>query len=164
MVLVLFAVLVLVACGDRGSAPPGGDKPAEQKAPVSPDGFEQSWFGHLSKVYDGPLLSCVDVAKTALRRLGIEITEEKGGLFETTFEAEGRDGTSLIVILKELSPGTTRITVKVGYLLGDRDAAQRIHSEIQTEFAARKARTPWSAGAATPGSQPPARPGGGTTP
>jgi len=161
---VVLIVLVLVGCGARGAAPPGGDKPAESKTPAAPDGFEESWFGHLSKVYDGPLLACVDVAKTALRRLAIEVTEEKAGLFETTFEAEGRDGTSLIVILKELSPGTTRITVKVGYLLGDRDAAQRIHSEIQSEFAARKARTPWSGGAGAPGAQPSGRPGGGGTP
>lgn len=151
----------LGAC-DKGGAPPA-EKPAESKAPATPDGFEVSWFGHLSKVYQGGQLACVDVVKTALRRLGIEVTEEKGGLFETTLEAEGRDGTSLIVILKEFERGNTRITVKVGYLLGDRDAAQRIHSEIQSEFDARKAKAPWSGGVPR-GAEPPGRPGGGGTP
>jgi len=155
---VALAVLVLGAgaCGDRG-APPAGDKPADAKPAASPDGFETSWFGHLSKTYDTGLVASVDVAKTALRRLGIEVVEEEGGLFETTLEAEGRDGTSLVVILKEFTRGSTRIAVKVGYLLGDRDAAQRIHSEIQSEFDARKAKTPWTGGTSP-------RPGGGGTP
>jgi len=160
----VLVALVLAACGDRGTAPPGGEKPPDAKAPAASDGFEESWFGHLSKIYEGGLPVCVDVAKTALRRLAIEVTEEKGGLFETTLEAEGRDGTSLIVILKEFSRGSTRITVKVGYLLGDRDAAQRIHSEIQSEFDARKARSPWAGGGGAPGAQPSGRPGGGGTP
>ena len=124
----MLAVLVLFggACGDRGGAPPGGDKPADSKAPATPNGFETSWFGHLSKTYDGGLAVDVDVAKAALRRLGIEVQEEKAGIFETTLEGESRDGTSLVVILKEVERGKTRIAVKVGYLLGDHDAARQM--------------------------------------
>ncbi len=146
----VLAVLVLFggACGDRGGAPPGGDKPADSKAPATPNGFETSWFGHLSKTYDGGLAVDVDVAKAALRRLGIEVQEEKAGIFETTLEGESRDGTSLVVILKEVERGKTRIAVKVGYLLGDHDAAQRIHSEIQSEFDTRKSRPGWTSGSA----------------
>src|SRR5436190_383872 len=86
------AMLVAVACGDRGGAPPPADKPAaDAKTPADPNGFEVSWFGHLSKTYEGGLAVGVDVAKAALRRLSIEVTEEKAGIFETTLEGESRD-------------------------------------------------------------------------
>src|SRR5712671_3250155 len=105
------AVVLLVvagACGDRGSAPPPADKPpADAKAPPAPNGFEVSWFGHLSKTYDGGLTADMDVVKAALRRLAIEVQEEKPGIFETTLEGESRDGTSLVVILKEVERGKT---------------------------------------------------------
>lgn len=146
-------------CGDRGGAPPGGDKPAEPKAPAAAaDGFEISWFGHLSKTYDGGLTTTVDLVKAALRRVGIEVQEEKPGTFGMTLEAESRDGTSLVVILKEFERGKTRVTVKVGYLLGDQDAARRIHSEIQSELDLRKTRPGWPSGAAPRVPDPSPRP------
>lgn len=156
--LLTLAVVMASAC-DRGSTPPPADKPADAKAPANANGFEVSWFGHLSKTYDGGLATGVDVAKAALRRLSIDVQEEKPGIFETTLEAESRDGTSLVVILKELERGKTRITIKVGYLLGDRDAAQRIHSEIQSEIDSRKTRPGLTSGSVTS-----PRPPGGPTP
>jgi hypothetical protein len=147
-------LLTSAGCGDRGAPPPGGDKPAESKPAPAPDGFETSWFGHLSRTYEGGLTPTADATKTALKRLGIEVVEESGGLFETTLEAEGRDGTSLVVVLKEFTRGSTRIAVKVGYLLGDRDAAQRIHSEIQSELDARRSKTPWTGGTTPPAGRP----------
>jgi hypothetical protein len=135
---VVAALALLVACSGGGGAGGEAEKHPEPQKPAAGGEFELSWFGLLSKTYDGGLASCADATKQALRRLDIGITEEKGGIFQTTFEAESKDGTSLVVILKELGKTSTRIGVKVGYLLGDKDAAQRIHSELQAEFDARK--------------------------
>jgi len=151
---VVMALLLAVGggCDKPGLPGAGGDKPAETKAP-SPDGLETSWAGHVSKSYEGGLSACTEIVKAALKKLAIEVTEEKTGIFETTLEAESRDGTSLIVILKEVSRTETRVSIKVGYLLGDRDAARRIHSEVQSEVAAKKSARPWS------GATRPAMPG-----
>jgi hypothetical protein len=152
---------LLLACGGQGGGAGGGKaEPAPQPAG---DGFESSWLGHLSRTYPGSLAECTDGAKAALRRLQIDVTEEKPGLFETTLEAEGRDGTSLVLIAKEVTRDSTRIAVKVGYLLGDRDAARRIHSEIESELKARRdeetvRRQRWGGGGATtatPTTRPP---------
>ena len=142
-----------------GAAPPA-EKPAESKDKAAPDGFETSWFGYLSKTYESGLAASVDVTKVALKRLATEIVEEDSGFLKTTLDGEARDGTSLVVVLQELAPTSTRVSVKVGYLLGDRDAAQRIHSEIQGELDARRSKSPWTGGAGVPGG----RPAGGGTP
>ena len=128
--------LLVVACGggSGGGAPAQGEKAPPAKA----DGFETSWSGYLSKTYPGDLGPCVDAAKAALKKLGLEVTGEGGGIFEKTLEGEAGDGTSLDVRVKEVTRGTTRVSIKVGYLLGDKDAARRIHSEIEGELVARR--------------------------
>jgi hypothetical protein len=154
--LALAAVLglLVVACGGGG----GGGAPAQSdKAPeAKTDGFETSWSGYLSKTYPGDLGPCVDAAKASLKKLGLEVTDEGGGIFEKTLEGEAGDGTSLDVRVKEVSRGTTRVSIKVGYLLGDKDAARRIHSEIEGELAARRNETAerqrrWRSGSTMPG-------------
>ena len=143
-------VLTVAACGWGGGASSGGEKKGDQPKPAAaPNGFETSVFGHLSKTYDAGLTPSVEVVKEALKRLAIDVVDEKAGIFGTTLEGESKDGTSLVVVLKELSKSTTRISVKVGYLLGDKDAALRIHSEIQAGFDARKAVRPFGTGART---------------
>jgi hypothetical protein len=130
-------LFALAGCGGGGgqqaAQPPANPPPAKE------EGFEVSWLGLLSRTYDGDLALCADAVKASLRKLGLEVTSEKPGIFETTIEAESRDGTSLVVIAKEVTRGTTRVTIKVGYFLGDRDAARRIHSEIEGELQARRA-------------------------
>jgi Protein of unknown function (DUF3568) len=138
--------------GGGGSAPAQGDKAPAAKA----DGFQTSMFGYVAKTYDGELGQCVDAAKAALKKLGLEVTDEGGGIFEKSLDAEARDGTSLVVRVKELSRGTTKVSIKVGYLLGDGDAARRIHSELEGELAARRDEAAerqrrWRAGSTTPG-------------
>lgn len=79
-------------------------------------------------------------------------------------EAEAQDGTSLVASVKELSKDQRRVSVKVGYLLGDGDAARRILSEVEGRLAAAKAeaeerRRRWrpSGTAPTTTTQPPTR-------
>jgi hypothetical protein len=161
----LAAALLLalaVGCGSGSGGQDKGGAPPEQKQ-AGGDGFATTWLGLLSRTYDGDLALCVDTVKASLRKLDIEVSGEEGGIFERTLEAESRDGTSLIVIVKEVTKGTTRVGIKVGYLLGDRDAARRIHSEIEAELGLRRAedekrRRRW-AGGARPGETPPAQPG-----
>ena len=158
LALVAALGLLVVACGGGGGGGGGGGTPAQgDKAPeAKPDGFETSWSGYLSKTYPGDLGPCVDAAKASLKKLGLEVTDEGGGIFEKTLEGEAGDGTTLDVRVKEVSRGTTRVSIKVGYLLGDKDAARRIHSEIEGELAARRNETAerqrrWRPGGTTPG-------------
>jgi hypothetical protein len=60
-------------------------------------------------------------------------------VFEKSLDAEAQDGTSLVATIKEISKDQARVSVKVGYFLGDRDAARRILSEVDARFAAGKA-------------------------
>jgi len=135
-------VLVLLlaiagACGGSKEAPKDDKAAAPPAAPTA--GYETSWLGYVSKTFPGPLADNVEAVKSALRALDLEVTEESGGLFEKSLEAEGRDGTSLIVRVKEISKDQTRVSVKVGYFLGDGDAARRILSEVDGRVAAGKA-------------------------
>ena len=168
----VFAILLVVgACGGGGNIggggagggqKPEGDKPPDAKSPV----FETSWLGNLSKTYDGELSQCTEATRAALRNLDLEVTKDEPGMFEKTLEAESKDGTSLVVTLKEVTKDTTRISIKVGYLLGDKDAARRIHSEIEDQVSSRRAEADerkrrWRSGALPPpGGPPPPAQGG----
>lgn len=132
----LAAAVLVAACG--GGAPAQGDKAAPPDAAAQGDGFEVSMLGYVSRTYDGDLASAVDGTRAALRQLGLQVTDESGGIFEKTLEAESAEG-SLVAVAKEVARGRTRVAIKVGYLLGDRDAARRIHSEVETALGARAA-------------------------
>ena len=54
--------------GDKGGAPP----------PAPSGGYETSWTGYVSKTFPGTLDDDVEGVKSALRALGLEITEESG--------------------------------------------------------------------------------------
>jgi hypothetical protein len=129
---------LLVACKGSGEGTAKPDATAPQGGAEAADGFETGWLGHMSKTYPGSLAETTEGAKAALRRLQIDVVEESPGMFETTLESESRDGTTLLIVVKEVTRQTSRVTVKVGYLLGDRDAAHRIHSEIESELKARR--------------------------
>lgn len=116
-------------------------KDAEAAPAESPDGFEASILGVVSRSYEGNLASTMDAVHTALRKLDIDVTEEQGGMFEKSVEAEGPDGTALVVTVKELAKDQTRVGIKVGYLLGDEDAARRIHNEVGDELSSRRSET-----------------------
>lgn len=116
-------------------------KDADAAPAESPDGFEASMLGVVSRSYEGNLESTLDAVHTALRKLDVDVTEEQGGMFEKSLEAEGSDGTALVVTVKELAKDQTRVGVKVGYLLGDEDAARRIHNEIGDELSSRRSET-----------------------
>ena len=131
--------LALSGCGGSGGSGAPKEEAKEAPAPVAPDAVVVSWLGWVSRTYPGELSLCSEVAKSALKRLGIQITDEQGGMFERNAEAEARDGTTLVVQMKELSKDSVRISIKVGYLLGDRDASVRILSEIDDELKNRRA-------------------------
>jgi hypothetical protein len=137
----VFALLLSLAVGCNwmgGGGKEKSDAPAPQGGANAGDGFETGWLGHVSRTYPGGLAETTDAAKAALKRLDIDVDPDKAGMFETTLEGESRDGTSLIVIVKEVTRETTRVAIKVGYLLGDGDKARRIHSEIESELKARR--------------------------
>ena len=129
---------LLVACKSTGEGTKKSEAPATPGGADAGEGFETGWLGHLSRTYPGGLTETTEGAKAALRRLQIDVVDESPGMFETKLEGESRDGTTLLIVVKEVTRDTARVTVKVGYLLGDRDAAQRIHSEIESELKARR--------------------------
>lgn len=159
----LLLVAVLAACGGGKEAPKEGEKPAADAKAA--DGYETSWTGYVSRTFPGGLADTVEAVKSALRGLDLEITGESGGVFEKSVDAEAQDGTSLVASVKEVSKDQTRVSVKVGYLLGDGDAARRILSEIEARVASGKAEAeerrrrwrPSGAGVATTTTQPPQR-------
>jgi hypothetical protein len=129
-------VAIAVACGDKGASK-GDDQAAPAPAPTG--GFETSWSGYVSKTYPGTLSDNAEAVKSALRALDLEITRDRGGIFEQSLDAKARDGTSLVVSVKEVGKDKTRVSVKVGYLLGDGDAARRILSEVEEKITAGRA-------------------------
>lgn len=134
----LLLVAALAACGGgKKEEPKEGEKPAAAAKPA--DGYQTSWSGYVSRTFPGVLGENVEAVKSALRALDLEITGESGGVFEKSLEAEAGDGTSLVASVKEVSKDQTRVSVKVGYLLGDKDAARRILSEVEERVAAAKA-------------------------
>lgn len=136
--LVAAGVAAVLGCG-------GGDKPPPE--PQTPDGFETSWTGFLGKTYEGDQDTSLAAARAALRRLGLSVVEESGSMFRRSFDVEAEDGTFAVVEVAALTKTTTRVSVKVGYFLGDRDAARRIHSEIDAELAGRRGETKKKQGA-----------------
>ena len=151
-------LLALGGCGKSGEPPPQGAAPAGGAPPGGKPVYQVSLTGYVSKVYDCDHQLCVNASKASLQRLGLRVNEESGGLFKKHFDVEGADGTSAAVDVVELGKTSSRVSIKVGYLLGDRDAAERIHSEIEGEVGARRGQSiqttgDWGA-AQTPGAAP----------
>jgi hypothetical protein len=126
----------LAACGGGKEKPKEGEQPAAAAKPA--DGYTTSWTGYVSRTFPGGLADNVEAVKSAMRALDLDITGEGGGVFEKSLDAEAHDGTSLVASVKEVSRDQTRVSVKVGYFLGDRDAARRILSEVESRLAAAK--------------------------
>jgi Protein of unknown function (DUF3568) len=123
------AVVLAVSCGSG--------KPPEQPEKAA-DGFETSWTGHVRRTYTCDEDNCLGAVQAALRKLRLSVVDESGGMFRKSLEVESEDGTSAIVQVAPVTKTTTRVSIKVGYFLGDGDAARRIHSEIEAELAARR--------------------------
>jgi hypothetical protein len=134
----ILLVAVLVACGGGKEPSKEAEKPAADAKPAG-DGYQTSYTGYVSKSFPGGLSDTVEAVRSALRGLELEVTGESGGVFEKSLDAEAQDGTSLVATIKEISKDQARVSVKVGYFLGDRDAARRILSEVDARFAAGKA-------------------------
>jgi hypothetical protein len=131
--LAVLALAAVLGCGEKAAAPP-----AEEAARAGKP-FERSLLGYVARVYPGNHEQCVGATRTALRKLGLEVTDETGAIFEKRLQAESQDGTSIALQVTEVSKDSTRVSIKVGYLLGNPDAARRIHSEIEAELAGRAA-------------------------
>jgi len=127
LILLIAPVLALslIACGDKGAAPEGGD------------GFESAWTGGLSKVYPCKLDLAISSAKAALQTLNLRVLDESGSFMKRSLDAEGADGPAVDVDIAEVTKESTRITVKVGWL-GDADLSRRVHSEIEAEIKKRR--------------------------
>ena len=128
-------LLVIVAALVSGCS----QKKPDDKAPDKGDGFETSYTGYVSKTYPSDLVSCVNAAKSALQKLNVSVANESGGVFKKTLSGSSSDGTSITLEVAELSKTATRVSVKVGYFVGDEDAGRRIHSEIEAELGPRRA-------------------------
>jgi hypothetical protein len=135
--LVCAAAFALAACGNGGKP---GDQPAQgQAAPgQGEDAYETSLTGYVSRTYDCDHDLCLTATTTALKRLGLRVGEQKGGMFRKSLSVESEDGTAVAVDMTEIGRAATRIEIKVGYGFGDRDAARRIHSEIEAEISGRR--------------------------
>jgi hypothetical protein len=127
--------LQLAACG--GGKPPDQPPQAAQAARATATALETSFSGYASRTYPGDHELCVAATRAALKKLGLRITGESGGMFKRSLEVESEDGTAVAVQITELTKTSTRISLKVGYLFGNRDAAERIHSEIEAEVTGR---------------------------
>jgi hypothetical protein len=144
-------LLVVAACG--------GKKEDEQKQPppAAPGtGIETSWTGYVSKTYDGSLDFVVGATRAAVQKLGLRLIDESPGLFRMSFDVESQGGESAVIQISELTKTTARVSIKVGYLLGNQDAARRIHSEIEAEWNVRHKwiGVPGAPGVPTPPSTP----------
>jgi hypothetical protein len=136
--LLVGLALAATGCGKSAEQPPPALGEAAGGAAAKPKpGYEVSLTGYVSKVYDGDQPVCLNATKGALQRLGLKVEDESGGLFKKSFVVEGADGTSVAIQVVEVGRTTCRISVKAGYLLGDRDAALRIQSEIEAELGGR---------------------------
>jgi predicted small lipoprotein YifL len=140
-------LLGLAACG-KGGAP---EQAPEDPAAAKQDKIETSTMGAASKVYPCTLPQAAAAARSALKALNIRVTDESGGIFKTSLDAESRDGTSVTAEITETTKTTTRIEIKVGRLMGDVDAARRIHSEIESELAGTSREKPGWGGRGFPG-------------
>jgi hypothetical protein len=133
VVTAALALAIAVAAGACSQKKPD-DKPADKA-----DGVEVSYTGYVSKTYPGDLVGCGSATKSALQKLNVSVANESGGVFKETLSGSSSDGTSITVKIAELSKTATRISVKVGYFLGDEDAGRRILSEIDAELGPRRA-------------------------
>ena|SRR5690242_11352485 len=126
LVIALALGMLALACSQKKP----DDKPTDKA-----DGMETSYTGYVSKTCAGDLVACVTATKAALQRLNITLGEESGAIFKKTISGASSDGTSVTIKAAELSKTATRVSVKVGSLFGDEDAARRILSEIDAGLA-----------------------------
>jgi hypothetical protein len=127
--------VLTIGCSKSSEQPQGGGQAAATgQVPGGKPAYEVSYTGYTSRVYEHPQEACVSATKVALQHLSLRVDEESPGLFKKSFVASGADGTTVAVQVVELGRTASRVSIKVGYLLGDRDAAQRIHSEIENEL------------------------------
>lgn len=146
----LAAIAMAASCG---SGKGGGTESAPPPA-AADDGVQVSWSGFVTKAYPGRLPTVLRAVRASLETLQIDVLEEEEGTFSRDLEAVTREGTSLAVSVAEVTKDETRVEIKVGYLLGNRDAARRIHSEIEGQLASMNAgdrRDPWGEVPARPG-------------
>jgi hypothetical protein len=85
--------------------------------------------GSLSREYPLAFSMAWDATNSALAKLQISTSNSMDEGARGKIEAVRRDGTKVAVLLKDMGQNVTSISVRVG-ILGDRDAAERIHDEI----------------------------------
>lgn len=121
---------MLVGCEDGGGTP-SAPEPEVQEGGAAGGQLESSMSGWLSRTYRCEQQECIDATKVALANLQLIVHEESGAIFRRVFETTSEeDGTNAIIEVSDLTKETSRIGIKVGYLLGNEDASRRIHSEI----------------------------------
>lgn len=126
----------LAGCGS--GVPADGSAVGKDASPEPGHQLETSILGFVSKAYVGTQDQCLSSTRAALTNLHLKINRESGAIFKREFEVEAEDGTTAVIDVSELTKASSRVTIKVGYLLGDEDAARRIHSEIEAEIASRR--------------------------
>jgi len=115
----LVLLMMVTSCGKESQLPAEGEEQGE----TQPE-FEESFLGYLSKTYEGSHDRCAAATRSALEKLELKVVNESGDMFGRTFEAEGGD-VAIVVELAPVSKTSTQVSVKVGYLFGDKTAAQR---------------------------------------
>lgn len=95
-------------------------------------GFGASKYitGNVEKDYPIAYNSAWDATNTALANLSISVTRSIDEGTQGTIDAVRKDGTKVIIRLKDKGQNVTSINVRVGF--SNRKDAERIHEEIKT--------------------------------
>lgn len=88
--------------------------------------------GNLIREYPVAYAKAWDAANGALANLKIGVTSSFRNETKGTIEAVQKDGTKVVLNLKDKGQSVTSISVRVG-ILGDRKSAEKIHNVIASE-------------------------------
>lgn len=88
--------------------------------------------GNLIREYPVAYAKAWNAANAALANLKIGVTNSLNNGAKGTIEAVQKDGSKVVLNLKDKGQNVTSVSVRVG-VLGDRKAAERIHSAIASE-------------------------------
>lgn len=88
--------------------------------------------GNLIMEYPVSYTKAWDAANTTLANLKIGVTNSFNNGVKGTIEAVQKDGTKVVLNIKDKGQKVTSISVRVG-ILGDSNAAEKIHKAIASE-------------------------------
>lgn len=113
-------------------------------AQVGSSSFTQ---GTLQAAFDKPIGKVVEASRSAMTRLGYEITREDTGTHYAQLQSAQSDGSSIMLKFRKSSESVTGLSIRVG-LWGDSAVSRLILLEVEKELAGR---SPGSSESGDPG-------------